>query len=141
MRKLMVLSLMIIMVLSSASFGYGQVINDSIAPCFVSVLYYSNSFDIDENGNATFSLMVYPLNRDLPDQVKATVKIINKSTGAVSYNQTLNLPYVYLYDQFRISDSHTLTQSGIYEFQVTYKCYGDGVLLETITANPQLDSF
>ena len=141
MRKLVIAVMMMILVISSAGIGYGQVTDDVIAPCFVSVQYYSNSFDIDENGNASFSLIVYPLNRDLLDQVKATVKIINKSTGAVSYNQTLNLPYVYLYDQFRISDSHTLTKSGLYEFQVTYKCYGDGVLLETITANPQLDSF
>lgn len=141
MRKLVIAIMMLVLLLSTAGIGYGQVIDDSISPCFVSVQFYSNSFDIDESGNATYSLVVHPLNREQLDQVKATVKIINKSTGAVSYNQTLNLPYVYLYDQFRISDSHTLTKSGIYEFQVTYKCYGDGVLLETISANPQLDSF
>ena len=141
MRKLVIAVVMMVLVLSSVSIGYGQVIDDSISPYYVSVSYYRNAFEIDSSGEARYSLAVKALNNEQLDQVIATVKIINKSTGAVSYNQTLNLPYVYLYDQFKISDSHTLTKSGIYEFQVTYKCYGDGVLLETITANPQLDSF
>lgn len=141
MKKIIVILVLMIGAIVATGTGYGQVIDSTLAPYFVSVSYYSNDFNIDTAGEASFSLIVRALNNDQLDQVTATVKIINKSTGAISYNQTLNLPYSYLHDQFRTSGSYTLTKSGLYEFQVTFKCYGDGVLLETITANPQLDSF
>jgi len=141
MRRLLVVLLVMVIAFASISTAYGQVPDMQITPFFVSVSRYVNSLEVDESGNADFTLKVKPFKKEQLTEVKAIVKIVNATTGVISYNRTLNLPYSELYAQYKVSDSCILNRPGIYEFQVTYKCYGNGVLLETITANPQLDSF
>lgn len=141
MRKIIVIGFLIMFVLSSISVCYGQVNEGLMFPKFVSVSKYSNYFNIDESGEASYTLYLSPKAKDGLDRVTANVKITNTQTSTVLYNETNTMEFSYLYTRFGISDSIKLSDKGSYKQNVTFRCYKNNRLIETITAEPQIDSF
>ena len=111
-----------------------------IAPCYVATRSHTESFNISSSGVATMNVALAPFNTSTIDEVKATL-VIKNSSGTNVYNKTHNLPWNSLYASFKTIKEHQLTKKGVYSFQVTYKCYKNGSLVETIKSTSILKSY
>lgn len=141
MRKGIVVITAMVMIFLSTTLCYGAVKEEStVSPLYESVAYYSQSFTIDDEGIASYSLTVRPVNIDPPDKVTATVTIVGPDGGNV-YKKTKTLSYSSVQKLFSCADSTNLNERGEYEMKVTFKCYKGSTLIETITATPKTASY
>ena len=141
MKKLFVVILTIVLILSSVGICYGAVGDNMISPYFVSVNYYLTQFNISSSGNATYAYDVVPRSYLNLNRVVATVKIINSDTGAVAYNKTKELDFDAMQYAFMDSGTYDLDTRGTYELRIMLKCYKDNTLLETINTTPDVAAF
>ena len=138
MKKVIVLFVVMIMVVSTSAISYGNVNENSVvSPHYNSVLYYTQSFTIDDEGIVNYSISVYPFNIDPPDRVTATINISGPD-GETIFNGTRNLSYNAVANLFLASDSHDVRKKGTYTMSVTFKCYSGNTLIETISALPKI---
>ncbi len=100
-------------------------------PYYVGTKSHTEIFNISSSGVATMNVALVPLSATTIDEVEATL-VIKNSSGTNAYNKTYNLPWNNLYESFKIIKEHQLSKKGTYSFRVTYRCYKNGLLVETI---------
>lgn len=137
MRKMMTIIFVLLMVFLLTSNCYAATSSGGeteINPCYVGTKSHTEIFNISSSGVATMNVALAPFNTTTIDEVKATL-VIKNSSGTNVYNKTYNLPWNSLYASFKVIKEYQLPEKGTYSFRVTYKCYKNGSLIETIKSS------
>lgn len=133
MKKRILSVCMIIIVLVSCTFCYSAtVFADTIEPRYVGTFLHSESFTKGSGAELIPSVYLKPNSEDTFDRVVIRLKITKTSTSTVCYNQSFTTYYNATRKWFSKSVTYTAPSKGEYKLNTTYKCYKDGVLIETI---------
>lgn len=129
MKKIVVVLsiLMLISVSVYAECNEGIVVN----PDYIGANSYMNNFSIDNTGRATMDGKLYPKSSNVMDKVSISFRLINSSSETV-FNTTVTVLNK-TNGAYCAVRTFNVENRGIYKLKVTYKCYKNGVLLETIS--------
>jgi len=128
---------MVILVFSSFSLCFANVednVYEKISPRFIGTFMHLEKLSIDSKGYASTAAILEPKTETSIDEVKVTITL-KKIDGTLIRKKTYDATWSQTYFQFQVSDGKQLVDKGSYYIDVTYKCYKDGKLLETITGS------
>lgn len=101
---------------------------------YVGTYMHMETLQISSSGKATMKARLEPKTEDSIDEVVVTIKLKNPN-GIVLHNETYDATWSSVAFQYQVTDSESVATRGKYTMSVTYKCYKDGSLLETISGS------
>lgn len=137
MKKIICTVCMVIFILSSVSTCFADIEDNDIQqiePRFVGTFLHMERLSISSSGYATTTARLEPKSEDSIDEVKVTMTL-KKIDGTLIRKKTYDAVWSQTYFEFQAADHKQLTDKGAYYLDVTYKCYKDGKLLETLTGS------
>lgn len=137
MKKIICMICMAAIVFSTFSLSFADVADNSaeqVSPRFVGTFSHSEALSINSKGYATTVAYLRPKTRDSIDEVKTTITL-KKIDGTLLRKKTYDAVWSEVAFEFQAVDYKQLTDKGSYYIDVTYKCYKDGKLLETLTGS------
>lgn len=135
MKKITSLILALLLVLSSFALCYAQSKPDTgIDPQYVGTCFHFEKFFVASNGNASYYAQLGFDGVVIFDKVEVEVQI-KDSSERVIFSRLSNAPWDPPSEGYAINDTCQLSSKGIYSMTVKYKCYKNGALIETITAD------
>lgn len=144
MRRIIAFILMVAFALSNILTAYGAERGDAgsgIRPLYEGTATYFADFDIDSNGNIEIRGTLESLKLSATNQVCAVIKITNVTTGEVVYNKTITMTYSKRYKKYNLSEGFKLATKGMYQMNLTYKCYDGKRMLESIQVPGKLKAY
>lgn len=132
LKKITQMFLVILLILSfTASCFAATGSDDGISPNYIGTDYATTTFKINTSGIATMRGGLSPKNSTVIDKVTMQF-VIKNSSGTSVYNKTYTATWDSLYAQYIAEKTYQLSSKGTYTLQVTYRCYKNGALIETI---------
>ena len=104
---------------------------EQVSPRFVVTFSHSEGLLIDSKGYATMAAYLRPKASGLIDKVEVTLRL-EKIDGTLLRKKTSDAKWSEVAFEFQVEDNKQLIDKGAYYIDVTYKCYKDGKLLETL---------
>ena len=137
MRKAIITVCILTLILSSFSMSFAATADEATEVeqlRFVGTLSHSEGLSISSSGKASMLATLIPKSETSIDEVEVTIKL-KHTDGTTVLNKTYDAEWSDTYFQFRVYDSKNLTKTGLYTMSVTYKCYKNGSLIETLTGS------
>ena len=137
MKKAMIVICVLVLVLSSFSVGFAAEVDkvtEEETMRYVGTHAHIDTLTISSSGYATMLAELIPKTSSSIDEVVVTIKLKSPS-GSYVYNKTLDATWSQTYFEYQVDAYKQLTTRGKYTMSVTYKCYKDGSLLETISGS------
>lgn len=134
MKKIICVVCMAILLLSSFSMCFADVVNctvEQVSPRFIGTFSHSEALSINSKGYATMVAYLRPKTRDSIDEVKVTITL-KTIDGYLIKKQTYDASWSEVAFEFQVVDYKQLKDRDSYYIDVTYKCYKDGKILETL---------
>ena len=140
MRRIMTLALMLMLIVSTGTVSYAASIDDGgeLDLQYIGVTDHTETFLEGLNMKVNYSATIVPKNENALDKVVVTFKVIHYINGNTVHQETVTTYYDEYKDQFKAQGSGTVPTIGTYYLDVTYKCYKNGTLIETITGQSKL---
>lgn len=134
MRKLVALMAIIMLVVSSIGICQAAMIQDnSVDIMYIGTSRHFESLTSKTGNSLAFYGQLTPKSAGSYDNVKVTLKVVNFVTNTTVHNESQSVFYDSLGGYFMAKSSCIVPMGGTYYLDVTYKCYKNGVLIETIT--------
>jgi len=130
MIKRMLMMTLILAMLSSVC--YGAVPEDTVQPFNLTVMRFTPSFTIDSDGSATGTLKVKPNGEGVLDEVVALFDVEYVDSGERVFRQSKGLTYSSAKGEFSGSVTFDVEDRGAYCMEITFYCYSEDRLIETI---------
>ena len=137
MRKAIITVCILTLILSSFSMSFAANADEAREVGqlrYVGTHSHVETLSINSSGNASMLAALMPKSESSIDEVEVTIKL-KHTDGTTVLNKTYDAEWSDTYFQFRVSDSKNLTKTGLYTMSVTYKCYKNGSLIETLTGS------
>ena len=138
MKKTMIVICILVLVLSSFSVGFAAEMdkaeNEEETARFVGTHAHVDTLTISSSGYATMLAELIPKTSTSIDKVVVTIKL-KSPNGTNVYNKSHNATWSQTYFEYQVDAYKQLTTKGEYTMYVTYKCYKDGSLIETISGS------
>lgn len=137
MKKILMFTLILVLVVLSSLNCYAAIPQEGsseASPLYVGTRSHNERFTISSRGQATMEAELAPLSTSTIDNVKVTFVIKNEDKVTI-YNKSYDATWSNIEKAFNLTKYHDLELKGIYSLQVTYKCYKNDTLLETIKSN------
>lgn len=132
MKKIISLVLAVALVLGS----YAMVFASEIVPFYIGTARHTELLSISKSGSADFGAELIPKQETSFDRVTITLELVYEDNGSTVYKVVANTTYDTVKSSFeKYVDDYQLDDKGDYRLFVTYKCYKNGSLIETITMN------
>lgn len=134
MRRVLTAMLMLLIIASSITAGYAAVVDDgeSLKPKYVGAADHSESIIKGMGLKVNYSGTIIPKNATVLDKVVMTFKVRNYVTDGIANQETVTAYYDETKNQFKGQGSCSVPTIGTYYLEVTYKCYKNGSLVDTI---------
>jgi len=141
MKKLKVLIIVLVLMLSAASVTYAAVVpQPEIEPHYVGAAAVLQIFEIESDGTAAVKAVLIPKTESMVDRVTVTITVKN-DMGVTVHNENYNARWSTTSKEYVVEDEFDLSNRGIYICTITYKPYLDNHLLETIVADPIMKAY
>ena len=114
---------------------------ESILPYYVGVNRHMEIFEISNTGEATMQATMKPITSTVFDNVNIKMEVIRTKDLSCVYVNDWNVSYNIVADAFNKSTMYNVPAEGGYYMKVTYKCYKNNVLIETITTETNPDTY
>lgn len=137
MRKTICIICIMVMVFSSFALCFADVIGsnvEQVSPRFVATFMHRETLTISSKGYATMTAQLQPKSATSMDEVKVTMTL-KKTDGTLIRKKTYDAVWSETAFQFQVSDNKQLSDKGSYYVDMTYKCYKNGTLLETLNGS------
>ncbi len=137
MKKVMIVICVLVLVLSSFSVGFAAEVDkvtEEEALRYVGTHAHIETLTISSSGYATMLAELIPKTSSSIDEVVVTIKLKSPS-GTYVYNKSHDASWSQTYFEYQVSKGKQLSSKGLYTMSVTYKCYKDGSLIETISGS------
>lgn len=132
MKKVISLLLAVALMLGSCAMVFAS----EIVPFYVGTARHAESLNISDSGSADFGADLVPKQETSFDRVTITLELVYEDNGSTVYKVVANTKYNSSTASFRKSvTDYRLDDKGDYRLFVTYKCYKNGSLIETINMN------
>ena len=134
MRRIMAAMLMLLVIVSSITVGYAAEIEggENLQPQHVGAANHSESITKGMGLKVNYSGTIVPKNATVLDKVVMTFKVRNYITDGIANQETVTVYYDETKNQFKGQGSCSVPTIGTYYLEVTYKCYKNGSLIDTI---------
>lgn len=139
-KTIIIITICLIMATSVCFAETRNIDKSTITPYYIVTQNTVESFSINTSGVASMTARLSPRVESDVDQVKITLTI-KSSDGTNVYNKTFGAAWSDLYDAYRVNKTYQLQNKGNYTFNVTYKCYKNTTLIETIRTNYYIDAY
>ena len=128
-KRILMVTLILTML---SSVCYGSVTDDSIQPFNLTVMRFTPSFTIDSDGSATGTLKVKPNGEGVLDEVVALFEVEHIESGEQVFRQSKGLTYSSSKGEFSGSVTFNVVDRGSYSMEITFYCYSEDRLIETL---------
>ena len=135
--KLVFVILLLLSLLMTSTVSYAG----EIVPYFVGVSKHVETFEISDYGQATMLAIVKPKNATVFDGVNIRMEVMKTKDDTSVYVNSWNVSYNAVEDNFAKTATYNVPAEGGYYMKVTYKCYKNNVLIETITTESDPDTY
>ena len=134
MRKVFCLCFIVITVLMCplVCFAYTQA-DSNISLQYVGTRKHVESFALKDGGRAHIRVYLKPNTKETFDEVKMDIKVTDEKNNSV-HGESLICQYEPLEHSFLVEKDIKLESKGTYKMKVTYKCYQNKKLIETINS-------
>ena len=134
-KFVLVIVLILSLIMTSVSYA------ESILPYYVGVNRHMEIFEISNTGEATMQATMKPITSTVFDNVNIKMEVIRTKDLSCVYVNDWNVSYNIVADAFNKSTMYNVPAEGGYYMKVTYKCYKNNVLIETITTETNPDTY
>ena len=134
-KFVLVIVLILSLIMTSVSYA------ESILPYYVGVNRHMEIFEISNTGEATMQATMKPITSTVFDNVNIKMEVIRTKDLSCVYVNDWNVSYNIVADAFNKSTMYNVPAEGGYYMKVTYKCYKNNVLIETITTETPPDTY
>ena len=127
MKKVLIALVLVVMVLASFTVSFAH----EITPFYIATSNNTAYLQIDDD-EAGISVSLTPKTSTSLDKVNIRIKLINNTTKETVLDGSWNTYYNSTLHRFSKEVTQILTTEGTYYAEITYKCYKNNVLIETI---------
>lgn len=140
MKRVAIALLMLVILISSGTVSYAAAIEDggNLELQYIGVFNHLEDLMEGLGWKLNMYAEVVPRNESVLDKVVMDMKVINYATGNSIHEEKFATYYDVVTDSFYAESSCTVSMPGTYYLDVTYKCYKNGSLIETITGRSKL---
>lgn len=131
MKKILLILTLVLSILASFTAAFA----DTAVPYYIGTDSHRESFKISSAGTAQMSATLIPHTSDSFDKVNIEMKIKKSGVTTPIYSGSWDTTYDKTSRSFKKSTTHRINNKGTYYMEVTYTCYNNDTLIETITTN------
>ena len=127
--KFVLVIFLLLSLLMTSAFSYaGEVMS-----YFIGIANHNEEFEISDIGVAEMTAIVVPKTSTVLDKVNITMEVIKTKNSSVVYSGSWDVSYNFNENRFMKRETYNVPSEGGYYMKVTYKCYKNNALIETIT--------
>lgn len=137
-KRMLMMTLILVVWVSTC---YGAVPEAENEPFSLTVFRYMSTFEIDSNGSASGTLTVRPHPDSGLDEVVAIFEVEYMDDGERVFRQSKSLAYNQSEQRYFGEVTFDVEDSGTYSMGITFYCYSEDRLIETIRADEMVRTY
>lgn len=137
MKRIVIALVLIVAVIA----GSVAVFADEVSPFYIGTNSHVETLIISSNGVATMRGEVVPKNSTVYDKVNIEFELIKVGQTNSVYTGGTTVRYDSNHNLFYWEKNMNLSSRGTYQLEVTYKCYKNNSLVETIYGSSYLTTY